>query len=215
MLWSILISGIPERYHTVQPLLHSLLETQHVARMPDIEVLYLLDNRRRPVGAKRNALLSIARGEYVTFIDDDDEVASEYVAKIYRAIVATRKTDAPADVVCFRQRAVLQPHGVVHECSYSLAHYRDRKPEQRRILAAAYDPATGDPIQNTLLWTGPPAHTMAWRRALVADIQFPERTFGEDVAWVDAACERAVTEVQIDATLYVYQFNEDKSATRG
>ena len=72
MLWSILISAIPERFHTVQPLLFSLLETRSVARMPDIELCYLLDNKRRTVGAKRNALLDAARGEYVSFIDDDD-----------------------------------------------------------------------------------------------------------------------------------------------
>ena len=132
MLWSILIAAIPERFHSVQPLLYSLLESQSVARMPNVELLYLMDNRRRSVGAKRNDLLAAARGDYISFIDDDDEVATDYVQRIHRAIVETRKTEAPADVICFEQHAHLQPHGVRHECHYSLCYYHERSPEQRR-----------------------------------------------------------------------------------
>ncbi len=91
MLWSILICGIPERYHSVQPLLYSLLEAQAISRRPDVELLYFMDNKRRTVGAKRNALLSMAIGEYISFIDDDDEVAPNYVDKIIGTIIKERK----------------------------------------------------------------------------------------------------------------------------
>jgi hypothetical protein len=249
MLWSILISGIPERFHLVHKLLFSLLEQQAVARMPDVELLYLLDNRRRTVGAKRNSLLGMARGEYASFIDDDDEVANDYVQKIYREICTTRKTPrvgtdcpkcggttcehcggdhpgcthhcsgcggtgeipvgGPADVICFGQRAVISPAGIIHECTYSLAHWKDRKPEERRQLTPTEFP-------NTLNWSGPPAHTMCWRRDIVKDVRFEERQFGEDVGWVDKCCEKAQREVQIPGPpLYYYAFNELTSATRG
>lgn len=39
MLWSILICGIPERYHSIHPLLRSLLEAQSVARRRQWEAL--------------------------------------------------------------------------------------------------------------------------------------------------------------------------------
>jgi glycosyltransferase involved in cell wall biosynthesis len=209
MLWSILIAAIPERFHSVQPLLLSLLEHQSVARMPDVELLYLLDNRRRSVGAKRNDLLTSARGEYVAFIDDDDSVATDYVHRIYRAIVQTRKSPEPASVICFPQRCTIAPHGLIHECTYSLAYWKDRKPEERRQLAPSDKP-------NTLNWTGPPAHTMVWRRAVLEGIRFPEKMFGEDVDFVDQACEKAKAEVQIvGAPLYFYHFNEATSRTRG
>ncbi len=215
MLWSILISGIPERYHTVQPLLLSLLEHQAVARRPDVELLYFLDNRRRSVGAKRNDLLTAARGEYVSFIDDDDEVAPNYVDLIYRAIVATRKSDAPADVICFPQRATIAPHGITHECTYSLAHWRDRAPDQRRQLAPLSD-GKGGVLPQVLAWSGPPAHTMVWRRGIAAAVKFQEKQFGEDVDWVDKCCALAVNEVQITGgPLYYYKFNEETSRTRG
>ena len=206
MLWSILICAIPCRYHSVQGLLFNLLETQSVARMPDIELLYLMDNKRRSVGAKRNALLAMAQGEYISFVDDDDDVAPDYVQKIHAAIAKARKTDI--DVICFPQRATLSPAGVIHECTYSLAHYKQRKPDKRRLLAAG-------PAENTLLWTGPPSHTMAWRREIVQDILFPEKNFGEDVTWVDLACEKAEAEMVLTGKpLYFYAFDEGKTATR-
>jgi hypothetical protein len=209
MLWSILIAAIPERYHSAHGLLMSLLEHQAVARMPDVELLYLLDNRRRSVGAKRNNLLGASRGEYVSFIDDDDSVATDYIQRIYRTICQTRKSEAPADVICFPQRCTLQPHNVIHDCTYSLAYWKDREPAQRRQLAPSDKP-------NTLNWTGPPAHTMVWRREIIKDVKFPEVQFGEDVSWVDQCCEKAKTEAQIvGAPLYLYHFDEAKSRTRG
>ena len=214
MLWSILIAAVPERFHSVQPLLYSLLETQSVARIPDIEWLYFADNKRRTVGAKRNDLLNAARGEYVSFVDDDDEVATDYVQRIHRAITLTRKSDAPADVITFPQRATLHPHMITHECTYSLAYWRDRKPEDRRQLAPAHG-KDGAVLPNVLNWTGPPAHTMCWRRATIGDTRFAEKQFGEDVEWVDAVCAKAVNEVRLECdALYFYKFNQETSATR-
>ena len=230
MLWSILITAIPERYHSVQPLLHNLLEKQAVARMPDVELLYLMDNRRRPVGAKRNDMLAMAKGEYVSFIDDDDEVSVDYVQKIYRAIVKARKSELASagingrnqdgsfkvnqiDVICFPQRATLNPAGVTHECTYSLKHWKDREPEKRRVLAQAMK--DGKPILNTLDWTGPPAHTMVWRLDCIKDCRFPDQNYGEDVDFVDQACELAKNELVLNgAPLYYYKFSEEGTATR-
>ena len=213
MLWSILIAGIPERYHLAQPLLYSLLEKQMVSRMPDVELLYLLDNKRRPVGAKRNDLLAAARGLYVSFIDDDDSVADDYVRRIYRAIVDARKT-TPPDIICFRQIAHLETHGITHDCHYSLQYFREREPDKRRGIEMIAGP-DGKPVANTFKWTGPPAHTMVWRREVVRDVRFPEQQFGEDVSWVDMACAQASSEIQLGGEpLYIYRQNDAKSATR-
>jgi glycosyltransferase involved in cell wall biosynthesis len=207
MLWSILIAAIPERYHTVHKLLHSLLENQAVARRPNVELLYLMDNRRRSVGAKRNALLDAAAGEYVSFIDDDDEVAPHYVEVLERAIVETRRSAAPADVICFPQVASIGSTGIIHECSYSLAH-ANLPPAERRRLAPT-------DREGVLAWTGPPAHTMLWRAGIAKACRFPEKQFGEDVDWVDKACALATSEVQVPGgPLYYYRFDPERSATR-
>lgn len=208
MLWSILIAGIPERYHSAHGLLHSLLEAQSVARMQDVELLYLLDNKRRSVGAKRNDLLDAANGEYLCFIDDDDAVATDYVQKIYNMISRTRKEDTPADVICFPQKCTIMPANVIHECSYSIMHWKDREPDARRKIVPTETP-------NTLAWSGPPAHTMVWRSEIAKAAKFPEQNFGEDVSWVDAVCERAKTEIVLNGEpLYHYNFNEATTATR-
>lgn len=209
MLWSILICGIPERYHAVQPLLYDLLETQGVNRMSEVELLYLMDNRRRTVGAKRNALLEAARGEYISFVDDDDKVAPDYVKRIYKGIAHTRREPEPADVICFPQRATIMPQGIVHECSYSLAHWKDRPEAERRKLEKI------EGRTDALAWSGPPAHTMVWRQGIAGAVKFPEKQFGEDVEWVDRCCALAVREVQLGGEpLYFYQFDQEKSATR-
>lgn len=214
MLWSILIGGIPERFHIAHGLLHNLLETQAVSRMPDIELLYLLDNKRRPVGDKRNDLLASARGLYVSFIDDDDTVADDYVRRIYRAILESKRAKVLPDVICFRQIANIGDTGVVHDCSYSLSHFKGQPPERRRTLAVAHD-KSGTPLPNVLRWSGPPAHTQVWRREIALTARFPSKTFGEDVDWVDSVCEAATTELQLDGEpLYTYRFDPNKSATR-
>ena len=214
MLWSVLIAGIPERYSSAQPLLYSLLESQGITRLPDVELLYLLDSKRRTVGAKRNALLDTARGTYISFIDDDDKVSPYYVRRIYRTLKDAQRSNSLPDVVCFRQKAILEPAGVIHDCTYTLARYKSQPPEQRRTLAPTLT-QDGAQVANVFGWAGPPAHTMVWRRAVVKDVRFPEENFGEDVAWVDAACDAAQTEVQIEGEpLYIYRFNAERSATR-
>ncbi len=47
-------------------------------------------------------------------------------------------------------------------------------------------------------------------------LRFEERNFGEDTAWVDAACAKASTEMRIEGeALYHYRFNDETTATRG
>jgi glycosyltransferase involved in cell wall biosynthesis len=52
----------------------------------NIEILIEEDNGELCVGAKRNRLLRKSKGEYVTFIDDDDEVSDDYIESIMIAL---------------------------------------------------------------------------------------------------------------------------------
>lgn len=47
------------------------------------EVLVFWDNFEHSLGAKRQALLEAAKGEYICFVDDDDTVPDYYVEKIF------------------------------------------------------------------------------------------------------------------------------------
>lgn len=79
--WSILVPSLPARRELRQRLL-DILEPQ-VARFPDVELLVLEDNRSRQYGPKLQAMIDIAQGEYVNFVDDDDVISERYVETIY------------------------------------------------------------------------------------------------------------------------------------
>jgi glycosyltransferase involved in cell wall biosynthesis len=59
---------------------------QLVGRERDIEILYRIDDGQEACGAKRNALIARARGDYVCFVDDDDTLAPVYVQKLLEGI---------------------------------------------------------------------------------------------------------------------------------
>ena len=67
-LLSILICTIQSRAEYLKELLDEL---NHQIQFSNVQVLWLGDNKSMSVGTKRNALLSIAEGEWVCFIDDD------------------------------------------------------------------------------------------------------------------------------------------------
>jgi hypothetical protein len=79
--WSILVPTLPARRELRKRLL-DILEPQ-VARFPDVELLVLEDNRSRQYGPKLQAMIDIAQGEYVNFVDDDDVISEHYVETIY------------------------------------------------------------------------------------------------------------------------------------
>jgi glycosyltransferase involved in cell wall biosynthesis len=184
---SILICGIHER-------MDEDLRTRIGALSHDasVEVLYLADNRRMTVGRKRNILLSIAQGEWFTFVDDDDEVAPDYIERILHAIAQT----VDEGVICFPQTCHHADTGEVEHCVYG--------------LSLPYS-KTGDQ------WTGKPAHTQCWRTEAVNMVEFPEGNLGEDVGWVAKACQKVTKEYRIPdcPELYFYKFDPAKSRTRG
>lgn len=194
---SILMAGIPERDSRA-------LQQRILAQTADrnVELVYMLDNHRRSVGAKRNALLDAANGRYITFVDDDDDVAANYVQTILTAIYG----NPGVDVVCFRQLCVLVETGVRRFCDYSLKY----EYEQGAVL----DPGTHDPTGDEW-WRGKPAHTMVWRADVVNGVRFPDKDFGEDTDWVAEACKNAKTEARVPQVLYHYYFDSRTSATRG
>lgn len=76
--WSILIVAVSERTEKLCKLCDQLAKQLQ----PGIEVLVCLDNFEYTVGQKRQALLEAAKGEYISFVDDDDWVPDYYVEKI-------------------------------------------------------------------------------------------------------------------------------------
>lgn len=78
--WTIGIPSVPARRELRARLLAQLDE--QIQDYEDIEVIVLEDNRMRKLGPKRQAIVDIAQGEYINFIDDDDRIADDYIETI-------------------------------------------------------------------------------------------------------------------------------------
>ena len=91
---SILTPTIPSRKEQLSKLTEKI--AKQIGDLP-VEHLVFSDNRTRTIGAKRQALLDIARGEYIAFVDDDDDIKPDYVAEILSAI------QQGPDVITFEQ----------------------------------------------------------------------------------------------------------------
>jgi hypothetical protein len=89
MILSILTPTIPSRMYSDKgytmelECLQQKIERQIGGQA--VEHLILSDNRKRSIGAKRQALLDIARGQYIAFVDDDDDIADGYVEELLAA----------------------------------------------------------------------------------------------------------------------------------
>jgi cellulose synthase/poly-beta-1,6-N-acetylglucosamine synthase-like glycosyltransferase len=150
-----------------------------------VEHLVLFDNRARSIGAKRQALVDIARGEYVAFVDDDDDISPDYVDRLLKAA----KTNA--DVITFRQRAIY--NGLESEVHFGINNQDGPFTPGGTTLRA-------------------PWHVCAWKRERVKDCLFAESNYGEDLAWCMQARRRARTAHHIDAVLHTYRHDAATTA---
>ena len=109
------------------------------------------------VGSVRNRGLSLAKGEYIAFVDSDDMIKADHLEKLYKA---AKENDA--DIVC---------------CSYCCCdekgeHLRSSKIKKRRGVYSA-EKLTGNILRDIsvrrYLWS------KLWRRTLFADngVSFP------------------------------------------
>lgn len=150
-----------------------------------VEHLILSDNRTRSIGAKRQSLVDIARGQYVAFVDDDDDISDGYVGRILEAIAAN------PDVVTFQQRAI-------YNGLESTVHFRLGQGDGQFIPGG---------ITKRDAW-----HVCAWKRAAVDGCQFLENNYGEDLAWCVQARKRAKTEIHIPEILHTYRHDAATTA---
>jgi glycosyltransferase involved in cell wall biosynthesis len=142
-----------------------------------VEHLVLFDNRTRSVGLKRQALLDSARGDYIVYVDDDDDITDEFIPYVLAAIKRN------PDVITYDQRAIYNGK----ESIVNFAHTNQD------------GPFTPGGITKRNLW-----HVCTWKRELVADCVFPDSMYGEDLQWSLQARMRVKSECHIDKVLHCY-----------
>lgn len=131
----------------------------------------------RSIGAKRQALVDIARGGYIAFVDDDDDVYDGYVAEILKA------TESGADVITFNQLAIY--NGLKSEVRFGINNQD-----------GAFNPGG--------ITLRAPWHVCAWKREVVAGCLFGESNYGEDLVWCQQARKRGKTGFHVPKVLHTY-----------
>ena len=86
--WSVLIATIPGRETSLRTLITSIHEkTKRICPSLRVEICLGFDNRETSIGSKRQKLLTDAKGKYMSFIDDDDEITDAYVEDLWQTFV--------------------------------------------------------------------------------------------------------------------------------
>jgi len=188
-LLSILIPSIPSRFEShLLPLWKELQrqcnESMYGSR---VEILILSDNKHRSIGSKRQALLNLAQGEYIAFMDDDDKPNEKYIINfLYETILNSIKSD----VITFNQHVSI--NGELYPLTFKFGHEVNEEPNKDGF-------------------TRPPWHVCFWRREVVQHCTFPNSNYGEDWAWAEQANKCAKTSYHIDEFMMTYVYDENVS----
>lgn len=147
-----------------------------------VEIVPLLDDGGLTVGAKRNRLLDSARGEFVAFVDDDDDVSDRYLPLICEAIRRHPGIDCVGitGTIFFRGS---HPRTFIHSLRY-----RDYRHEGGKYLR-------------------PPYHLNPVRRSVAARYRFADVSYSEDVDWCMRICRDGAlaSEHFVEEVLYFYR----------
>jgi len=179
MKLSILTPTLPSRASKLAKLSEKI--QAQIGNLP-VEHLAFSDNKKRSIGAKRQSLVDIARGEYIAFCDDDDDVSDDYVSELLKAI------QIGADVITFEQDSFY--NGLYSKVVFGL-----NNPDQGFI-----------PNGVTLR---APWHICAWKRDKVKSCQFGECNYGEDIIWSRQARKRIATAFHIPKVLHTYRHDAE------
>ena len=170
---SILITTLDSRQKLFEPLKNNL----RAQITPEVEVLISRDKGESSIGAKRNSLLNSATGEYISFVDDDDNVSETYVAKILKAIKDNPDCVGIEGIITLND---IGPRKFIHSLKYK--HWFEEGEIYYRF----------------------PNHLNPVKREIALKVMFPDISNQEDRAYSYKIQELLKTETYIDEPIYYY-----------
>ncbi len=187
---SVLITTLASRAGQLGPLLGKLVGQMKALPEQDVEIVVFEDQKQFNVGQKRNRLVDEARGDFVAFVDDDDDVSDDYLWQLRQAIAE----NPGIDCVGFRGLMSVAGQGTRQ------VHYSLENPAQ---------------VESGGTYYRTPGHLNAIRKDCLSGVRFPEQNFGEDADFsLQLARKKALRkEAFVDKVLYHYLFNPNTSET--
>ena len=183
---SILIPAIPSRFEQAKHLYSRLV---YFAGDRPVEILMFMDNKRRSIGEKRDALVRAANGEYLAFLDDDDDFFAHYITELLKGC------DSGADVITFKQKCTIDGKSFIVD--FDLNH---KENEEAKMINDEYIDIKRRPF-----------HICAWKSEIAKKSKFADVGYGEDWDWCRRLLTRTKTQYKIDEVLHHYVF--DSSVT--
>lgn len=189
MKLTICIPTIEERKELFESLYTKVMTQVQAGGYEDIEVIVAKDNKEISIGLKRNQLLMIASGEYVVMIDDDDDIAPDYVSSIMTAL------ESGPDCVGFR----IECSGTDGKTADASNRYSDWADNTN-----GFD-YVRTPYQKTPI-----------RTEIALAIGYKDVRFGEDCDFSKRLKKSGLirTESYIDKVLYYYRFKYENPETK-
>lgn len=200
MKLSILICHLTERAKQLEKLL-GVLQPQ-ITNPEEVEIIIREDDGNETVGLKRNELLSLAIGDYVCFVDDDDMVPDYYVSMILTAIDTQWLSYPVLNYVDVTEENTVVTHYKSPDVVGFKGHYTvGDGPPQTFIHSLRYKEwKTVDGIHQRC-----PNHLNPVRRELALKAGFTEKDHGEDMDFSMALLPLLKTEVFVDKVMYFYR----------
>jgi len=155
--WSVLIATITGREESLRKLCTSIREKVDRLR-PNmrVEICLAHNNREMSIGSKRQLLLDRAKGKYLSFIDDDDEITDAYIEDLWNCMEGKHHV--------MRLRGQMQQYTFMHSTANKIS---DK-------MATITDPP---------VFIRPPNHLNPMLSDIAKFIPFKNATYGEDLDW--------------------------------
>lgn len=192
MKLSILICTLPEPFRDGNFLKDISKKITLQVQRRSVQILYLGDNKSMTVGEKRNHLLSMAKGQRIVFVDDDDQITDDYVDKLLEYC------ELDYDCVGIGVKFTKDGQGEsIYDYSFSKnINFRDPKQQGKRIYGRM------------------PNHLCIWKRKIALRCKFPDMNLGEDHAWAEAQILKGYTFFKTDPIIYHYDYRPGNTQTR-
>ena len=192
---SVCICSLASRKKQAQKLFEKL--STQAKNLGRVEVILATDCGEATSGYKRHLLSTKSNGEFISFVDDDDDVTPDYVKKI---VAGCQKFP---HVVTFNVLVVQEANknSYARMNLHTLATPREVTP---------YGKSTDKKYGEVFLVGMFPSHLCAWRRDIQRKIAYdPRLNCKDDAAWIEPtmAANLATVEHRIAEVLYFYQYS--------